>query len=176
MRKEKDDHNQKTIMATNVSTDENSENSENIEKEIRDLNAEILKYVYRDLSLFDRRFLKGYFGFIGVKGFEERNVKDRASATAFVRSALWPDQITGNVYEAENRVFDIKKELIEDADRNTDILQIFDHTEQSFRQLFTDGYFLITPHQQETIIRTMQVKRVCPSVRPLRVSLVRRKY
>ena len=112
-------------MATSVNTDKDkkdSEKSKNVEKQIRDLNAEILKYVYRDLSLFDRRFLKGYFGFIGVQGFEERDVKDRADATSYVQSALWPEQITGEVYDLENSVFDIKKELIESSDRNTDIL------------------------------------------------------
>ena len=150
----------KPIMATSVPTDKDSndsEKSQNVEKQIRDLNAETLKYVYRDLSLFDRRFLKGYFGYLGVNGFEERDVKDRADATSYVQSALWPEQITGKVYDLENSVFDIKKELIESSHGNTDILQIFDHNEESFRQLFTDGYFTITPHQQETIVRTMQV-------------------
>ena len=127
------------------------------EHEVRRTNADSLKNLVGGLSSFDRRYLKTYFSYIPVKGLDDRKIKDKISATQFVRNILWPDSVQGETYSEENySPFDIQKELL--AKGPTDeIITIFPQDEEFYKNLFNDGAVVLTPQQEEIIVKTMQV-------------------
>ena len=118
-----------------------SEEEEKIKKGV----AMEMSSEYKSLCHTDRRFIKTYFGFIGCKELSSSKtpevLKDKDSsehASEMARDVLWPRHLTKEDEEYENRIFDIRDEVLRE-DNKFEVPTIFPQTLESMKDLFTQG-------------------------------------
>ena len=106
----------------------------------------------------DRRMLKAYLGYIPVVQLHD-GIKRINNACAYVQSTLWPDKLTPQQKELEEKPYDLAEEYVKEK-IGQEIPRIFPkETLEDARKMFMEACKdITTPEAESGLLRAFQVK------------------
>ena len=106
----------------------------------------------------DRRMIKGYLGYIPVVHLHN-GIKRMEDACAYVRSTLWPDGLTPQQKELEEKPYDLEEEYVKEK-LGQEIPRIFPkETLEDAKKMFVEASReILSPESESGLLRAFQVK------------------
>ena len=106
----------------------------------------------------DRRMLKAYLGYIPVVHLHD-GIKRINNACAYVQSTLWPERLTTQQKELEEKPYDLAEEYVKEK-LGQEIPRIFPkETLEDAREMFMQASKdITTPEAESGLLRAFQVK------------------
>ena len=108
----------------------------------------------------DRRMIKGYLGYIPVLHLHN-GIKQIDDACAYVRSTLWPDTLTPQQKELEEKPYDLAEEYVKEK-IGQEIPRIFtNETLEDAKKMFMESCKeIVSPEAESGLLRAFQVRIV----------------